>query len=756
MHIFHCLALYRPGQIVAGRDVFINYYPIHWIYADRLGRGELPFWNPFFNLGVPYWADPVNGVLYPLYGILLFFGSHLAAINILTALHYLLAEILFYGFLRSLGVSGLAAVAGAALYMAGGYLAMEVTAHQFLYAHAWLPGLAWGISAYLCGSRRGLWCAAFCTSMFLLAGEPQTFVQAVPVALLAVGIIRRNFMDPVRAGAAIGLIPLMLWAPVAIPMFSFASGSARSVLLGLEDALIWSLPPVRLLDLAIPYLGGECVSNLSCWMKGGAGYSDTFYMGSAVLVLAAAGLFTAGRRRQILWWLALAAAGLLLALGRELPFYAWLYNWLPGWKLFRYPERMLIYPAFAFPVIVALSLDGVQRVPRRLLLLVSAVLLILVLDTGAGTLREYLDTQTREELGFLAPVVIYRACAWASGALAAFMICIAVSRRLAPETFLALLAALLFLDVSLMTRNTFRTFPVENLPKAPPAVLAARSDGSTSGVPPVHLFDPATLELNIPNDWKNLFGPELRSDLMFRNLFTIETLEGGTGALYGLASVTGPSDVSYPWRLFRYNQTLGVEAATRFFGIAYLTGHKDVPAQADWVPVSEPDRYGFRAYRYPGNSAAAVCPAEVRSAGSFEDILGAVRRDPSVVHARALIEGSIPALTGLPPAETCEVESWSPERVTIRVRSEVPRWAVYRRAYAPGWTARVNGKPSVIRSAYGVFPAVETVAGDSLIVLEYEPPFWKTGIAVFLVALAIMAVWGWRCLRGPRKAAGPS
>ncbi len=743
-HLFHCVELYRPDRVLAGRDVFVNYYPIHWIYIDRLRHGELPFWNPYFNLGISYWADPVNGVLYPVYGLLFLFRNYLTAVSVLTALHFLLAELLFYGFLRSLKVSRLAAVAGAIIYMASGYLTMEATAHQFLYAHAWLPGLAWAVSRYLDGKPSGLFWASIVSAMFLLCGEPQTYVMAVPLAVFCIGWRKRCLKEGAKAGLALGVVPLLLWAPVLLPMLSFAAESARSHYASLEDALVWSLNPYRLLDMALPYLNGECISNISCWMKDGAGYSDTFYTGAATLPLIGAGLIAKDRRRQVVWWLTLSAAGILLALGGHLPFYGWLYKFLPGWKLFRYPERMLLYPTFGFAVVCAQALDGLRDIPRRLLFLLFGGALVLVLDVAAGSLHGLLLEQGSKELGFLAPLVIDRSCTWALVTLAASFLWVVTLPRLKPEHFLGLMLVTILIDVSGMTRNTFRTMPAEQIPRKPPAAAGLPPAGHA---PPVHISDPRGVNLEIPNDWLHLFGPVIRKGVLLRGVYSVETLEGGMGATFGITSTLGPSAVSYPWRLYGYNGNLTLDAEAEFFGISLMTSHMTLAAKDKWRsdPGVPPDEFGFQMYRYEGRSDPVLCPPKYTHAASFDEILNTVRANPSVVYDQVIIAEPAPYLSAETAdshaASVCAVESWEPERVNIRVASESPGWMVYRRSYSKGWTAKVNGKAAKLYAAYGVFPALPLDAGDNRIELSYEPPYWKAGLAISILTLAGLLFW---------------
>ncbi len=760
-HILHCFPLYNPNRVFMGRDLFLNYYPIHWVFAERIRNGEIPLWNPYLNLGIAFWADPVNAVLYPPHWLLALTGNVYFGVSLLTALHFLMAELLFYGFLKSLNASGLAAALGAIIYSTSGFLTMEGTAHQFLYAHALAPGLAWAVSGYLNGNPKGLFMASVVSSLILLAGEPQTFVIAAPIGILAVGLGKKRWSEFAKASVAIGIVPFLLWAPVLLPMLSFASETTRTQIHVLRDAEQWSIGPLRLFDLFAPFLFGECVSSFTCWTRENGGYSDSFYMGAAAIPIALGGLVFSRRRKEVALFLSLAVAGLLLAAGEHLPFYRLLYSYLPGWNLFRYPERMLWLTTFGIGAAVGLSIDNAGQIPQRYRTLLFLGAVTVIVDIAAGNSHDLLLKQANPTIGYLGPAVISRSCLWALSALAVSWGLVGFATRLPKNRFLTLMVIVMLIDVAGITGQTFRTVPLETIQPLPPAVAANNAAPPVDEVPPLHYADPRNLTLNIPLNAERLFGRELSVTSFYRSIYMIQSLEGGMAASYRIGTVWGPSDISFSYNLYRYIHTFPLSKAADFFGIKYMTSYQSFALKDGWEPIASQTEnpYGFKAFAYKGNTDSVLCPASAVSSGNFAEMYRAVAAKPSIIRDQLMFEGPVdfPASAVAPaPAEKCGAEHWSPESVTIRVKSDIPRWMVYRRSYSKGWTAKVNGKAAKLYAAYGVFPALPLDAGDNRIELSYEPPYWKTGMLIAVAVLAGMAGWFWQTGRREKlKAAQP-
>ncbi|MGQ9814535.1 MAG: YfhO family protein, partial [Candidatus Roseilinea sp.] len=81
-------------------------------------------------------------------------------------------------------------------------------------------------------------------------------------------------------------------------------------------------------------------------------------------------------------------------------------------------------------------------------------------------------------------------------------------------------------------------------------------------------------------------------------------------------------------------------------------------------------------------------------------------------------------------AGEAHIISDQPEHVVIDVRAQRAATLVLRDACYPGWVAEVNGQPSTIDCADILFRAVAVPAGESRVVMAYQPASVSLGLAL--------------------------
>jgi uncharacterized membrane protein YfhO len=84
------------------------------------------------------------------------------------------------------------------------------------------------------------------------------------------------------------------------------------------------------------------------------------------------------------------------------------------------------------------------------------------------------------------------------------------------------------------------------------------------------------------------------------------------------------------------------------------------------------------------------------------------------------------------------------DRIEIRVRATAASAVVVREAWAPGWTAQLDGRPAPVWLADGRHLAVRVPGGSSRVLLEYTPPSRAAAVAVSAAAAALVAMLAWR------------
>ncbi|MCC7359238.1 MAG: hypothetical protein IT317_07170 [Anaerolineales bacterium] len=372
---------FAPGA--AYTDLLISHLPNAAYLRDTLWQpGSVPLWNDRLFVGQPFAADPLAGVWYPPGWALLVLPLTLG-FNLLLALHLLWGGLGVYGLARAEGAS-----AGPALLAALTFTGLpKLVAHlaaghvSLVFAVAWTP---WLLLASRRAAQRGAWQAGAWAGAALAV----TFLADVRWAYyagalgLAYAVAQAWRQRPARrralsalAGAAV--LALLLAAPLAWPLAEFAALSRRAALTVAEAGAL-SLPPVYLLGVFIPDLGGF--------------HEYLTYLGVPALLLALAGL---GRRT--LFWAAAALAAVVFALGANTPVYLLLFRFLPGVSLLRVPPRAwfivglaaCLLAAHGAEVLVQRWLPKLRARPGAVLPLPGprATLVTLMLLTGLDLLR---------------------------------------------------------------------------------------------------------------------------------------------------------------------------------------------------------------------------------------------------------------------------------------------------------------------------------------------------------------------------------
>ncbi len=92
-----------------------------------------------------------------------------------------------------------------------------------------------------------------------------------------------------------------------------------------------------------------------------------------------------------------------------------------------------------------------------------------------------------------------------------------------------------------------------------------------------------------------------------------------------------------------------------------------------------------------------------------------------------------------------------PERLRLTVDLTAPAVVVVNEAMAPGWTATVDGSPIELLTANVVMRGVAVPAGVHTIDMQFDPPGYRAGIIVSLVAVGLLLVLGMLGLRADRS-----
>jgi hypothetical protein len=357
-----------PSSEARYSDLTITHYPYTlFLRQSLLAGGRLPLWSPNLLSGVPFAANPLAGVWYPPGWLALILPLPLG-FNLLVAAHLFWGALGMYGLLRAEGLSAPAALFGGLAFASLPKLFAHYGAGHLtlLYALPWTPWLLWAARRDFLGQSARM--------RFPLQGLAFAFILLADVRWAAYAaclwwgysLAYTSWAGwPRRLLQLLGqsLLGLLIAAPLLFPLAELAPLSSRSAMTA-QDALVFSLPPERLLGLFFPDFGGF--------------HEYMLYAGQAILALCLLVLIRALRHPAARFWVWTALIALLLALGSYFPPLALLAQ-VPGLDLLRVPARWLFVAGIAMSAAAACAVDVLMAInPGRRQRLANLALTALV------------------------------------------------------------------------------------------------------------------------------------------------------------------------------------------------------------------------------------------------------------------------------------------------------------------------------------------------------------------------------------------
>lgn len=395
------LAVYP--QIIFGLETFVarDYgffaYPVAHFQKECLMHGELPFWNPYNNCGVPFLAQFNTMALYP--PALFYLALPLTwSLGVFSLLHLWFAGLGMYFLARRwTGGNNFAAAFAGTAFAFNGFTLNLIMWPSHIATFSWIP---WVILAVELAWREGahkIILAAFAGAMQMLAGGPETIFLTWLILLalwLQQFISGRDASSPSRV-AMLWRFPLVVALVVALsaaqllPFLDLIAHSQRDA--GFAD-LRWSMPGSGWANFLVPMAFGT-VGGSGIFFQHDQYWTSSYYLGLAVLWLALLALIGL-RNCRVLLLGTIAVIGLIFALGENTPVLPLLRKLVPQLSFITYPIKYVMVVVFAAPLLAAFALANLPKLQKRLFPL-GAILLALIVtvivwtqlapDTGSNT-----------------------------------------------------------------------------------------------------------------------------------------------------------------------------------------------------------------------------------------------------------------------------------------------------------------------------------------------------------------------------------
>lgn len=702
--------VFGSGQSFFFRDLAVYFLPTRRFLLDGLRIGEWRYWNPFLREGEPVSISPF-GYLPDMLQLLI---PNEFGISLFLALHIPFAAVAFTLLLRELGLTPVAACAGAIVYALGGFSLSAINLYIYVQAIAWAPLLVLTFRrAVDTGRPRAMVAFAVVLALTISSTGLEIAIQACILAVLITppGDGRRLLRSAMAAGLGLGLA-----AAVVLPALSVLALSERGSGLTTETVLRYSIHPASLFQVVIAGFHGDPSNLTGRWwgqsfFPQGFPYFLSLYLGPTVLAFAAAGAFSGrplARRIAVV-----AVAALFFGLGGYVGWQVF-FDQFPALRFWRYPVKAFFTVQFSVAVLVAFAVSVLEKgaAVRHLSRLIAACLVLGSSLVASRLLLALAPTQTTAWFGmflpaasftagqraFVAHFVTQDAAVGGAVALVSGAIMILVSRGLFPAgRAMILVVALIGADLMRtgaglnpgVTPEFFKLSPemahqVEVMRRSEGRVFTCDAEASASY-------------------WE---GRAARGDRheAFSLLTMQEALTPSFSVPLGLRTAMSPdsTNLAPPGR----SLGLGMSDCTRFDLIEPLLRGAGVIRVLSLDALSSPSL----------RLLAEVAPEKIA---------------PVRIHIYEL-SGALPRFNV--PVRIVED---TPGQMLLQVEADRSTTFTVQEAFAEGWRATVNGAEQPILRTSSGNRAIALEAGRSEIRMRYTPPGLRTGLLITVLAAMI-------------------
>jgi hypothetical protein len=726
---FELPLIMAPGGTILDFADFTKYFvPVHEFCRQSLSEGRWPLWNPYFYAGTPFAANPQTMVFYPpswLYLLMPVLDAH----RWLIVAHALLAAATMRLYLRRLGLSNAASLAGALPFALGGYYSTNASVGHLtmIFTMAWLPLALYFFEGWrLWGRRRDLIRCGLVMALQFLAGEPQSSYYT-GLLLLAYGLPSRPdsgisrvsiwFRSAGRNLVALGLVGLvagLLSAVQLLPTTEMIGESDRAANT-YEFSTVMSMPFESLLSgLLVPWYS----SGLALWFDPlgtrplNINREFAIYVGIVPLILATLSLRSQAFPAKLCRVIVLVAV--VLMLGSHTPLYKFLWQAIPGLAFFRIPARANLLFLWAVSVMSALGMQRLKDGPPPSRRWRFAVLGAISAAMSAFGLRGILGLWRLESDGrlrilplsdplFVGPLLAFTV------ALVAVFLWPRFSPRALSATLLTLAAADLY--------GARHTMPLRaSSPEMEASarrfqrlrdVQSAAPEPFRVDLAPVHADALAGMALRVEN--VNGYWPvSLRR--FFRYVHEMRGTPPSPVTRHQFFDHMYSSEPSFPLRLLNVRFASWIDSTGK---ASVLEDLKPLPRVwiADRIEVVQDETETLTRLKDPNLDVLSTVLLE---------------RAPS-----------IPLTPGDEPPGTATVRGIEPEELRLVTSSTRPAYLVASLPFYPGWRATIDGKEVALERADYFLTALSLPTGAHEVVLRYEPWSFRAGAAVTVLACLI-------------------
>jgi hypothetical protein len=682
--------LWLPGRYLSAFDTVAYSAPNLEVTTDAWRSGDLPLWNDTIFGGIVHLGNPQAGALYPPKLIALFVDTNLA-MGLIVAGHLVLMAVGTVFLMRRLGCRPPAGFAAALVMTANGVVLHRAVQFEQGIVLAWFPVLLLGITSIMGSERpgrpwRSMAATALVTAMVLMAGHPQITYQAVVVAgVWTAAMLARHRSLPRLGDLAVSA---GVGALIAMPHLAAAlagTGDAATSFGRDPETLLQPARSTQYHNLLRVLWGTVRDVNESIFAGGG---ETIGHVGVAVTIIAAVGIGVLWSRQEKAIAVALsamAALGIIWALGPLTFVFDVAYEIVPGFDLARASARWLDIMAVAAAIAVGFAIDALMRRDVQPSVVLPAAIIGGVAVLVAATTLQLPDSTT--------------VAVWVVIALALLALLVTADRW-RPELLTAAVVLVAVVELAGLSQGA--------------SIYEASSDvafDDLSTAPGDALADEEGLVVAFTDDDLGnppYFVPGFRPNT--NTLADVRSLDGYDGGVQVterwidlLERLSENADPELPLRNalpIPFETEIAADLAVRW---VLLDNARD---PAELLPGWEETRYATEQFSVWENPDW---------------------RGPAVARA----DGETRSLS---------VERPRPEEVEVDVGGEADETelVVLDQQYAPGWTARADGRDVDTVEADDFFLAARVPPGTETVTFRYEPWWLMPSLLVSLLGIGLV------------------
>ncbi len=713
------------GRAFLWEDFVYQWYPFRQFAALALAGGEIPLWNPYTLVGMPFLAEIQTEVFYlPMTVLTLFLRDgrlDVFWLQLMNILHYWLAGAGMYLLSRSYGLRRWPSLFSGIAYAFSGFLVLHAIHQVILVVAAWFPFILWMFRKAF-ASRSWSW--VFGTGLVLghsfFGGSPQMSLFFYLFLLCFVvfeilanhglrGMLQRPALVVAAKSAAIVAISVGFAMVQFLPTQELSAMSVRAQITfakATEGSLGW----MQLLTLLTPKLFG--FSNVHGSQYWGPGpywhYWETcVYAGLLPILLLVVALSVLHANRTVLFYGAVAIFALLFSLGGNFFLYQGFFDFIPGFASFRNPARMGVFVAFAASLLSAFALhylsenhDAQQAATlRRVLFVVTGAAAGILVLTLSGTLDGMLGipgdakVQTLVQKELMLSLLLLGA--------ASVILWLFITRKGALHWLSAAACALLFIDFYVFSadHNTSPENPAEHFRRADPIVRYIKQQ---SGLFRVNTRNAQGLLMDRNQGLVDrIFTTEGYTPLILQRVYPPTDTPGTLLDLLNVRFVTFTDSV---------NRRLVLRERPAVLPRAHMVYH-------------------------------------VRTVAPEEELVAALKDPAFDPRTTALVEGDFPyrmeAHDSAPPAWKADITEYRNNSIRLTVTTGREGFLVLSEVFYPGWNAYIDGKATpVYRTDYNL-RGIFVPEGTRTVEFRFESASFRNGLWISLATLVVcIAGWG--------------